>query len=368
MEDFIFYLLKSAGLLTAFFLFYLLLLKKDTGFITNRKFLLAGIITSAILPAVYFTKTVIIKAQPIQSQWAEDSSLLSQFQVQESIVSPFEIFAGLYFLGVIMMTIRLLLQLHSLSKVILSGKLSGNTNGKFIETSLRIAPFSFLNYVVYNPGLHTKTELEFILKHETAHVKQGHTLDVLLANLNLIYQWFNPFAWLYLKSIQQNLEFIADREAVKKAGCKKEYQKALVKISVENFNLALTNNFYQSLIKKRIIMLNRAGTNKSSSWKTLLMFPALLGFIFVFNIKTVAQIVTVEQEKETPYEITGDFEISLEIKNTSNKEQLDHYSKLLQKYNVNLQFENITRNDDGLITGISANFLDKNNNSSGSIS
>ena len=366
MEDFLIYLLKSAGLLTAFLLFYNILLKKDTTFIANRKFLLAGLITSAILPSIYFTKIVIINAPPSQLQWLDGNFPISEGTIQESMVSPLEIVAGIYILGVILMTLRLIIQLYSLSKVIISGKPKNISGGKFIETSKKIAPFSFLNYVVYNPGLHSKAELEFIIKHEKVHVTQYHSVDVMLANLNLIYQWYNPFAWFYLKSLQQNLEFIADREAVKQAGCKKEYQKVLVKISVEGFNLALTNNFYQSLIKKRIVMLNKSATGRSSAWKTALIVPALFAFIFLFNIKTVAQIQSEEQDKVTS-EAGTNLEITFQILNSTKEEQLNSYSKLMKKYNVELAFEDVQRNGAGLITALTAKYLDKKNNSTGSI-
>src|SRR5690606_25671659 len=213
---------------------YILLLKRDTTFITNRRFLIGGIITSVVLPSIYFTKTVILKAQVTRLPWAESNFPINDSVIQKSMMSPLEIFTSLYLLGVILMTGRLILQLHSLSRILLSGKLIKTSGRKFIEISEKIAPFSFLNFVAYNPSLHSKTELDLILIHEKAHVNQSHTFDVLLANINLIYQWFNPVAWLYLKNIQQALEFIADREAVKKAGCKKEHQKALVKASVEN--------------------------------------------------------------------------------------------------------------------------------------
>lgn len=368
MEDFLIYLLKSAGLLTAFLLCYYLLLKKETTFITNRRFLLGGIITSVILPAIYFTKKVVINVQPSQFQLNEAIYPLSTTEVPEQSISILEILAGIYILGVLVMVIRLLFQLLSLTRILFSGKISAKNGRNFIETSRKIPPFSFLNYIVYNPDSHSNNELDYILKHEKVHVKQWHTLDVLVANFNLIYQWFNPFAWMYLKSIQQNLEFIADSEVVKKAACKKEYQKTLVRISVENFNLSLTNNFYQSLIKKRIVMLNKSSSVKATSWKAALIAPALFAFIFIFNIKTVAQVITVEKENENQVEEVTDFELSFKIPNTTKQEQLDRYSKKLQKYKVQLDFENVTRNNDGIITGITANFLDKNNNSSGSIS
>ena len=77
----------------------------------------------------------------------------------------------------------------------------------------------FLNYIIYNPSLHSSNELALILKHEEIHVKQYHTLDVILANLLISFQWFNPLAWVYKNNIEQNLEFLADCSTVDTSIC-----------------------------------------------------------------------------------------------------------------------------------------------------
>jgi len=85
----------------------------------------------------------------------------------------------------------------------------------FLKTTEDIAPFSFFKYIIFNPSLHNIHELDMILKHEKIHAKQYHTLDILLINLFVIFQWINPFSWFYKKSLQQNLEFIADQETIR---------------------------------------------------------------------------------------------------------------------------------------------------------
>lgn len=365
MEGFLIYLIKSAGLLSVFFIFYSVLLKKDTSFTTNRKFLLGGLFASVVLPAIYFTRTIIIEAPKTQFYYSESDFAITEVIPEEPVVSPLQVLFLLYLLGVLFMAARLILQLISLSRFLISGNKNNYNGAKIIETSQRVAPFSFLNCIVLNPALHSQSALTHILKHEKVHVSQAHSLDVILANLNLVYQWFNPFAWLYLKSLQQNLEYIADHEAVKQVSCKKEYQKALVKISVENLNLSLTNNFYQSLIKKRILMLNKEKSSERNNWKAGLIIPVLLGFLFLFNVKTVAQVI--EKEKTTS-EAKSDLEISVNINKNTKQEQLDRYTKLFEKYNVQLTLKNIKYNDAGILTSISAEFLDRNSNSSGSIS
>ena len=88
--------------------------------------------------------------------------------------------------------------------------------------------------------------------------------------------------WLYKKELQQNLEFIADEKAQTVSDCKESYQRLLLKASVSNHPLALTNNFYNSLIKKRIIMLHKSKSKKLNQLKFLLTIPAL-GMIYYFK-------------------------------------------------------------------------------------
>ena len=321
MEDILIYLTKSSGLLLLFYLCYLLL-RKDNNFYIKRKYLLAGILTSAILPAIYLTRNVYIDAVPEAFNFV-DSDAATPKILQEDHFSWSSFLLIIYFSGVIMMLFRLFIQLFSLFRIISEGRTEKIKKNILVEVQKEIAPFSFLNYIVFNPNLHSEKDLQHILKHEKVHTKQWHSADVILSNLNLVFQWFNPIAWLYNKSLQENLEFIADAEAVKSAASKKEYQKALVQISVKNFQPELTTNFYQSFIKKRIVMLNKNGNSRHTGWKIQLILPVLIAFMLVFNVKTVAQI-----QNSTPTGYAQDsakdkVQITATITRTSTKNSLE---------------------------------------------
>jgi len=94
--------------------------------------------------------------------------------------------------------------------------------------------------------------------------------------------------WLYKKAMLQNLEFIADSEALKNISDKKSYQITLLKVTTHENCVAITNPFYQSLIKKRIVMLNKNQSKKVNSWKYALIIPILIGFLFYFQVNVVA--------------------------------------------------------------------------------
>ena len=102
-----------------------------------------------------------------------------------------------------------------------------------MQVDQKVLPFSFFNYIVYNPSLHAATDLETILKYEKEHCKQKHSLDVIAAQLFLIFQWFNPFAWLYQKEVAQNIEYAADEATLRQVHSKKEYQYVLPDLAVE---------------------------------------------------------------------------------------------------------------------------------------
>ena len=296
MEAFLIYILKSSVILSLFYLVYFFLLRKDTFFTVNRHFLLAGILCSVLLPFLEFTTIEFIE-QP-------------SFQIIEYNSSPTEITKNLpepldwgiiafktYFAITLLLLGRFGLQLLSLRRLFIKSQNKQNDEFSFIKTTKDIAPFSFFKYIIFNPNLHNTTELEMILKHEKIHAKQYHTLDLLITNLFVIFQWINPFSWLYKKSLQQNLEFIADQEAIRDLPSKKDYQLTLVKVSSNNYS-TITNNFYQSLIKKRIVMLNKKQSNNQNLWKAAVILPLLSIFLWSFNTKTETQYIPTKKQEQ----------------------------------------------------------------------
>ena len=294
MESFLVYILKASALLGIFYLSYLLLLKKETSFRLNRRYLLAGLVTSAVLPAIYFTKKVYVQASPQSYDFMVDSSIISQAPVQTPI-DWWQITGVIYLIITGFFFLRLFIQVSAVLRILLLNNFRKVSGLKYLETTENQLPFSFFNYIVYNPKKHSEKDLMLILEHEKAHARQLHSVDILLVNIVICLLWFNPFAWLYKKSVEQNLEFIADRETVNNKAEIKEYQHALVKVSIADLRPALTNHFYQSFIKKRILMLNKKSSTQSPAWKLSLVMPLLLAFMLLFNVKTEAQIISQEE-------------------------------------------------------------------------
>ena len=212
MEAFLIYILKSAGFLSIFYFAYLLLLKNDTSFDLNRKFLLTGLFAAILLPSVYFTKKVVVEATALPIATTDYSEIAIPALDQGT---NWWIIAGItYLLVLCVLMLRFIFRLYKIMKMIYS--LPNHSSGKFtyVHTPEEMSPFSFFNYIVFNPDLHTKEELDLILTHETVHSRQLHSLDILLSNLVSCFLWFNPICRGYKNCIAQNLEYIADSKTV----------------------------------------------------------------------------------------------------------------------------------------------------------
>ena len=261
------YLLKASAVVTIFYVCYKLFLQRDTFFQSNRWFLLIGLVTSFILPFVII---------PIHIEYTptllENLTFTETMTPVEVIEEPFNIWNYLfigYLIGVILFTLRLGSQFASLFSLIKNNKTYKRLDYTYVESCNDTLPFSFFKWLVYNPNQFKKEELTHIISHEKVHIKQHHSIDIILSQLAAIIFWFNPIIWFYKKDLQQNLEFIADYKAQNQTVCKKNYQQLLLKISVPNHHMVLTNNFYNSLIKKRIIMLHKSKSKKETYLNTL---------------------------------------------------------------------------------------------------
>lgn len=353
MESLFIYLIKSSGLIGLFYLAYFFMLRKETFFNSNRWFLLAGLFTSILLPLLVITKIIWIEPTPYNINWA---NIPTTNYIQEKTFEDYLplILIITYSVGTVLFLAKFAFDFFSLNNVLKGKTIQKQADFKFIDITENLAPFSYFNTIVYNSKLYNSTELENILEHEKVHSEQFHTIDVLISRLFCVVFWFNPFIWLYKKSILQNLEFIADSEALKKISDKKAYQITLLKITTQENCVAITNHFYQSLIKKRIVMLNKNQSKKWNSWKYTLILPALVGFVLLFQIKTIAQEKKSEQiTAESPKKNENSVDVYKINKNTTDEELKEKAKALNENYAIKAVFFNIERNSKNEITSIS---------------
>jgi len=130
--------------------------------------------------------------------------------------------------------------------------------------------------------MHAADELEKIIQHESVHVQQKHTLDVLAMELVCILNWYNPFAWLIKKVVKQNLEFLADDAVIRNGADKRTYQYLLLKATgYSGLSLASKLNF--SSLKNRVYMMNKRRDSNKHLFKFLLVLPVIMLIVLAFR-------------------------------------------------------------------------------------
>ena len=385
MQELFIYLLKSSALIAAFFLAYHFLLRKETFFNSNRWFLIAGLITSVTLPLFFIKKIVFVETPKIISQVLVEQ--VSQSPIKIHHIPVAETFDWIQFIGISyvviasVLAIKIAINFILLYRMLNGQKIIKKDQFKLVDFNKNTAPFSFFNYIVYNSELYSYSELQSILSHEKIHSREKHSIDALVSELFCSLFWINPFIWLYKKAITQNLEYIADQKAIELLDDKKSYQHALLKVVSHQNCLPITNNFYQSLIKKRIVMLNKNQSHKRNAVKYALIIPALIGFVFLFQVKVEAKemktktipsmkvidsignvvqktenvIASVNENKERNAAYVFD-------KISSDKEIKSNAEDLKREFNIDFLATNIKRNEAGEIIKIKLTFNDNKGN------
>jgi len=157
-------------------------------------------------------------------------------------------------------------------------------------------PFSFFPYIVIPKKTYESGEYLEILEHETAHIKQGHTFDLIFSELLIVFLWFNPFMWLIKRSIKLNHEYLADNFSLQSSCNVKEYQYKLLHVQTNLMNVPLAHNF-SSFIKNRIVMINKKPTRKYAALKSLIILPVVAILLVMFSFKSGNTLTNNDNQK-----------------------------------------------------------------------
>lgn len=307
MGLFFIYSLKVGLCLIAFYLVYKLLLSKETFHTFNRLALLTVIAVSVLIPWLKVTtaepttltqgvvslETMIVSAEVIE---AEETAGLSLMQV---LFLVYVVGVTAFLLREIVSVIRLwLLMRKGVEMKSQHTGLSGGRDVRLVVMKDDVAPFSWFHYIVLSEKDYRENPRE-ILTHELAHIRLGHSWDVALCNLLIIFQWWNPAAWLLKRELQNVHEFEADEAVIKRGVDAKQYQMLLIRKSVGERLFSMANNLNHHSLKKRITMMT---TKKSSPWqkaKALIALPMAALAVMAFanpEIERMAEQVEAESE------------------------------------------------------------------------
>ncbi|WP_280217689.1 M56 family metallopeptidase [Bacteroides fragilis] len=278
MGLFFVYIVKSFVCLTGFYLFYRLLLSKETFHRFNRIALLTLLLLSLLLPLVQLTT---IEQTEVHQTMLTIEQLLMMADMPVSEVTPAEavtlsgiqILLMVYLSGVLFFACRHIYSLGRLLMLLRSGEKEKMENGMtLVIHQQKISPFSWMKYIVIS-----KVDLEEdgreILIHEAAHVRNRHSVDLLIADICIFFQWFNPASWLLKQELQNIHEYEADESVIREGVNARQYQLLLIKKAVGTRLYSMANSFNHSKLKKRITMMLKEKSNPWARLKYLYVLP-----------------------------------------------------------------------------------------------
>ncbi|MBP7643857.1 MAG: TonB family protein [Saprospiraceae bacterium] len=294
------FLLQASGCMILFYGIYFLFLRKLTFFEFNRWFLLGSLMMSLLIPLIapYF----IVEKPPLLTYNLADFQVTGQFKKEETGLTFLEIIIAIlkvtYFLGVGVAFLRFCKGIYKIYGLYQTGE-KVNLNGlHFVYSDQVHLPFSFLKTIYLSRNLPLSAEINQVILHERVHISRLHTLDVVLTELIHTAFWFNPIIIFYKRALKASHEFIADA-VVTTATDKQTYLQTLLNQSVAGLQIELTNQFFNSQIKKRLEMMNMKSSNKKSLVRYMMIIPLVLvlGIIFASSkMSDAADVAVVETE------------------------------------------------------------------------
>ena len=299
------YLIESSFCLLLFYCFYHFFLSKETFFQLNRVYLLSTPILSLGIPFLNITYRkeslaeetleaviypVIQTAQEVQTVfWEQMDTPSPLFSLSVS-----DIILGVYMIGVCLMSLTLLMSLLRLSRLILTSKKQKEEGYTKVELEDHFPAASFFGYIFWNQKI--TDEQKVILEHEKVHIRQWHSVDVLLMELIVIVKWFNPLIYFFRNALKVTHEFIADQYMVQKKINVASYAHLLV--HTNKLQAApLTNTFY-SMTKQRLKMLLRRPSKNRQVAKYLFVIPMIMGLMSLFSFNLIDEIQPIKQGLE----------------------------------------------------------------------
>ena len=269
MGTFFVYILKTSICLTGFYLFYRLLLSKETFHRFNRVALLGILLLSLLIP---FCEITVPEESEVQQTLLTIEQILTladhvpQTEVEvlpSSIPLWLPVLLCIYLLGILFFLGRNLYSLSHMLRLLHGGRQEKLEKGiTLIIHDKNIAPFSWMKYVVISEKDLQENGKE-ILIHEMAHVHNRHSIDLLISDICIIFQWFNPTSWLLKQELPNIHEYEADETVIRQGVNAKQYQLLLIKKAVGTRLYSMANSFNHSKLKKRITMMLK---EKSSPW------------------------------------------------------------------------------------------------------
>ena len=287
------YLIKINVALMLLYGFYRLTVSRDTFFGLRRLTLWLIYAVALMVPALnleYWVRDT-PTMESMANVYADTFYPVVVVKAQASGITWMDMLLGIYWVGVAVLSLRLVWQLFSIIRLAV---ISRKQEVEGITVHLlrgEGSPFSFFRWVFMYPSTMEGKQLHEVMVHECTHVSGLHSLDTLFSELFSIACWFNPFAWLMKQEVRMNLEYLADESVLSDGNARKSYQYHLLGLAYRQSNEStkIANNFNLLPLKKRIKMMNKRRTSEIGKAKYLLFAPLAGVLLMVSNIESVAR-------------------------------------------------------------------------------
>jgi formylglycine-generating enzyme required for sulfatase activity len=302
MMHFFFYLSEVSICLSLLYLCYVLLLNNETFYRFKRFYLLFSLVISIAIPQLPSIKDTKEFKQIIAaySQNNKDYSnykdtfqnvVFNSIPVQPVNISTIPylnafliVLLAIYVLGVILLIFRLMNNIYQLLKLVRSNNIESFGRLTIVHHNDDYPTFSFFKYIFLNSTNLNNHDMNTVLLHEEAHIKQYHSIDMIFIELCKIIFWFNPVIWLFKKSLVKVHECEVDDYLI---GSRQEnildYQSLLLKQYLSNINIELAHPFNYSLVKFRIEMMTKTKSRAIAKYKIILALPVIILSLLAFS-------------------------------------------------------------------------------------
>lgn len=285
MNPLLIYTIKASFCLASFYLFYILFLDRDTLYSRNRIFLLLSLAASHLLP---FIVIPLKQAGEIQFAGIDLSGIMLNTRAEpsetgstiHSSINTGSVLNAIYLTGVIILSLTLVFEMLKLLFLIIRKK---EKDDRIIRLAgNRITGFTAFGYIFIDESADSGEEE--IIRHEQKHLESGHFYDILLMELIRIFQWFNPFVYLYNRSLRAVHEFEADEKCLSAGASPASYQGLILDQVFRTKVFSSANRFsHPTLIKKRMIMMTKKRSGKLASLKILMVVPVVIFLILIIS-------------------------------------------------------------------------------------
>ena len=302
MTSFLIYDAKVAVLIAVFYMFYRLMLSRETFHRVNRVVLLLTAIASFVLPLCVITMHETVTMEPLPMMALDDLSIDEAAPVVEPAEeTPWWQIAlpTLFIIGMLVTLGHTLMSMFRILMLIKRSERYPQPDGTTICVSgnAKVPPFSWMHYIVLNRDDYAEQNAA-ILAHERGHIRLRHSWDLLLVDTLTALQWFNPAMWMLRSDLRAIHEYEADGAVLSLGINARQYQYLLITKAASIGGYSLANGISHSTLKNRINMMLHKKSNRSSLLKLLALVP-IVGLALAVNAEKVQDVVYTDAPEAT---------------------------------------------------------------------